>query len=62
MAMEDLGRILMNMVALKFGYSPLKLYSRDGDSRSEYITALREADNGVFSSLRNLINKELRIL
>jgi len=57
-----LGRILMNIVALKFGYSPLKLYSRDGDSRNEYIRALREADNGSFSNLRNLINKELRIL
>ena len=53
------GRILMNIVALKFGYKPLELYFREGDSRKIYIDAMKLADNGNFESLTILIRKEL---
>lgn len=53
------GRILMNLIALKFGYRPLKLYYREGESRKLYIDAMKSADNGDFSRLSDLIAKEL---
>jgi len=53
------GRILMNLVALKFGYRPLELYHREGDSRKIYIDAMKAADKGEFGPLTNLIGKEL---
>jgi cell filamentation protein len=53
------GRILMNIVALKFGYKPLELYYRDGNSRKIYIDAMKSADNGNFMPLSTLISKEL---
>ena len=53
------GRILMNLVALKFGYRPLELYHREGDSRKIYIDAMKAADKGDFGPLTNLIGKEL---
>ncbi|MBX2902606.1 MAG: Fic family protein [Chitinophagales bacterium] len=53
------GRILMNIVALKFGYKPLEFYYREGDSRKIYIDAMKLADNGNFEPLMTLIRKEL---
>jgi cell filamentation protein len=53
------GRILMNIVALKFGFKPLELYHREGDSRKVYIDAMKSADNGNFEPLTTLIRKEL---
>ena len=53
------GRILMNLIALKFGYRPLELYHREGDSRKIYIDAMKAADKGDFGPLTNLIGKEL---
>jgi len=53
------GRILMNLVALKFGYQPLELYYREGESRKFYINAMKEADNGDFKILTELISEEL---
>jgi cell filamentation protein len=53
------GRILMNIVALKFGYKPLELYYREGESRKIYIDSMKLADNGNFELLTNLIRKEL---
>ena len=53
------GRILMNLVALKFGYKPLELYYREGDCRKDYINAMRLADKHDFSPLMKLIKKEL---
>lgn len=53
------GRILMNLIALKFGYRPLELYHREGDSRKIYIESMKAADNGDFAPLTNLIRKEL---
>jgi cell filamentation protein len=53
------GRILMNIVALKFGYRPLELYHREGNSRKIYIEAMKSADKGNFAPLSDLIRKEL---
>ena len=53
------GRILMNIIALKFGYKPLELYHREGDSRKAYIDAMKLADKGDFEPLATLIRKEL---
>lgn len=49
----------MNLIALKFGYRPLKLYYREGENRKLYIDAMKSADNGDFSRLSDLIAKEL---
>ena len=53
------GRILMNIVAMKFGYQPLELYFREGESRKFYIGAMKEADNGNYEVLSQLIGEEL---
>ena len=53
------GRIFMNLVAMKFGYKPLVLYHREGESRKIYINAMKAADKGNFEQLRNLISIEL---
>ena len=54
------GRILMNLVALKFGYNPLELYHREGAvSRTVYIDSMKQADKGNFKPLTDLIRKEL---
>lgn len=53
------GRIVMNLVALKFGYQPLELYHREGDSRKIYIDAMKSADKGNFEALTTLIRKEM---
>jgi len=53
------GRILMNLVALKFGCRLFELYHREGDSRKIYIDAMKAADKGDFGPLTNLIGKEL---
>ena len=53
------GRIVMNLVALKFGYQPLELYYREGESRKFYINAMKTADNGDFKMLTELISEEL---
>ncbi len=49
----------MNLVALKFGYKPLVLYRRKGESRKIYIDAMKAADKGDIEQLRNLIYVEL---
>lgn len=53
------GRILMNLIALKFGYKPLELYYREGESRKFYINAMKAADNGNYELLTLLISEEL---
>lgn len=55
-----MGRILMNLVAMKFGYNPLGLYQKEGESRKIYIQSMQMADNGNFVLLRSLILKELK--
>jgi len=54
-----IGRILVNLIALKFGYKPLELYYREGESRTIYINAMRAADNGNIKPLKRLISEEL---
>lgn len=53
------GRILLNLVAMKFGYKPLELYKREGESRKIYIQSMQQADKGNFDLLDNLIRQEL---
>lgn len=53
------GRILMNIVALKFGYQPIELYYQHGDNRKAYINAMKQGDLGNFEPLKNLIREEL---
>jgi cell filamentation protein len=53
------GRILMNLVLLKFGYQPVELYHREGDSRRKYIEAMKSADKANFEPLQALIKEEL---
>ena len=53
------GRLLMNLICLKIGYQPLKLYKKQGDDRAVYISAMREADKGDFEPLKKLIKREL---
>ena len=55
------GRLLMNIIALKFGYKPLQLYHREGESRRIYINAMKSTDNGDLEPLKNLIAKELTL-
>ena len=49
----------MNLIALKFGYQPLELYHREGESRKFYINAMKLADNGDYKLLNQLISEEL---
>ena len=53
------GRLLMNLVTMKFGYKPLELYKREGESRKIYINSMQQADKGNFELLGNLIRQEL---
>src|SRR5262249_7235347 len=53
------GRILMNIIALKFGYKPLELYRREGGGRTIYINAMKMGDEGNLEPLKKLINEEL---
>ena len=53
------GRIIMNLVAMKFGYKPLALYHRKGEDRTTYINAMKSADTGNIQPLLNLISFEL---
>ena len=54
------GRILLNLVAMKFGYKPLELYRHEGESRKVYIQSMQQADKGNFELLSNLIRQELQ--
>lgn len=53
------GRLLMNLVTMKFGYKPLELYKREGESRKIYIQSMQQADKGNFDLLDSLIRQEL---
>lgn len=53
------GRLLMNLVSMKFGYKPLELYKREGESRKTYIQSMQQADKGNFELLDSLIRQEL---
>jgi len=53
------GRLIMNLVTMKFGYKPLELYKREGESRKTYIQSMQQADKGSFELLDSLIRQEL---
>lgn len=54
------GRLIMNLVAMAFGFKPLELYKREGESRKIYIESLQQADKGNFELLDRLIREELQ--
>lgn len=54
------GRLLMNLVALKLGYKPFELYSRQGQSRTEYIRSMQQADTGNYELLSSIVRQELQ--
>jgi cell filamentation protein len=54
-----IGRLLMNLVTMIFGYKPLELYKREGESRKTYIQSMQQADKGNFELLDSLIRQEL---
>ena len=56
------ARLLTNLILLLKQYAPVRLYHRIGESRSQYIKALRSADKGEFVTLEGLISQELRPL
>lgn len=56
------ARLLTNLILLLKQYAPIRLYHRDGNSRSQYVTALRMADEGNFKPLEVLILLELKPL
>ncbi len=45
--------------AMKLGYQSLELYYREGESRKDYIDAMKSGDKGDYSQLTSLITKEL---
>src|SRR5581483_7795507 len=46
------GRLVTNLVLLRFGYPPALIYKRD---RDRYLKALRRADQGDAGSLAELL-------
>lgn len=54
-----MARLLLNLVAMKFGFRPIELYHREGESRKIYISALQNADLGNFTELYELIDENL---
>lgn len=54
-----MGRLLLNLIAMKFGFKPIELYHREGDSRKIYISALQNADEGNYQKLYELIDENL---
>lgn len=53
------ARLLLNAAAMLKGFEPIKLYHREGEARTKYIDALRQADQGDISLLTELILIEL---
>jgi cell filamentation protein len=53
------GRMLMNLVTMKFGFKPIVLYKREGESRKIYIQSMQQGDKGNFELLDSLIRQEL---
>lgn len=54
-----IARLLLNLVAMKFGFKSIDLYHREGDSRKIYISALQNADDGNYQKLYELIDENL---
>lgn len=54
-----MARLILNIVSMKFGFRPIELYHRAGDSRKIYISALQNADEGNFHELYELIEENL---
>ena len=53
------ARVITDILALIKGYNPVNLYHRQGEARNDYISALRNADKGDYSALKDLLLAEL---
>jgi cell filamentation protein len=56
------ARLVTNLIAYLHGYEAIQIYHRKGDARSEYIRALKQADNHDYQPLQTLIKDRLRRL
>ena len=50
------GRLLLNLILVRFGYPPAIIYKRD---RSRYLDALRKADRGEFGPLGEMLARAI---
>ena len=53
------ARIFTNLIALKNGYQNIEIYVREGESRKDYLAAVRAADKGNYKPLLEIIRKGL---
>ena len=56
------SRLVTNLIAYLHGYEAIQIYHREGDARSEYIQALKKADNHDYQPLQTIIKDRLRRL
>ena len=56
------ARLVTNLIAYLHGYEAIQIYHREGDARSEYIQAIKKADNHDYQSLQTIIKDRLRRL
>lgn len=55
-----IARLFTNLISLKLSYPPFEIYVRDlSEARKKYIEAIKKADNGDYTQLKNLIKKSL---
>lgn len=53
------GRLLMNIILLKFQFPPIELKVETLARRKKYIQALQKADNGDYSTLQKMIREAM---
>ncbi|RSK38451.1 Fic/DOC family protein [Hymenobacter perfusus] len=57
------ARLFTNLLAYSYGYEEVVLYQREqGNARTRYLHAIRQADNYDLTSLQQLISGQLRPL
>ena len=56
------ARLVTNLIAYLHGYEAIQIYNRKGNARSEYIQALKKADNYDYQPLQKIIKDRLRRL
>ena len=56
------ARLVTNLLAYLHGYEAIQIYHREGDTRSEYVQALKKADNHDYQPLQTIIKKRLHRL
>jgi cell filamentation protein len=57
------ARLVTDLLAYNYGYQAVVLYQREqGEARTHYLAAIRQADNYDLRSLQQLISAQLRPL